>query len=67
MQPVGDVEKSRIFAARKETETMYWIIVVIVFAIIAVKETRKERKNAGYRSWMSDDSGCSHKYDWWWW
>ncbi len=46
---------------------MYWIIIVIVFAIIAVKETRKERKHPGYRSWISDDSECSHKYDWWWW
>lgn len=35
---------------------MYWIIVVIVFAVITIKETRKERKHPGYRSWMSDDS-----------
>lgn len=29
---------------------MYWIFIVIVFAIITAREMRKERKNPGYRS-----------------
>lgn len=44
---------------------MYWIIIVIVFGIIAIRETRKERKHPGYRSWMSDDS--NRREQWWWW
>lgn len=46
---------------------MYWIFIVIVFAIMAAKETRKERKHPSYRSWMSDDSGRRSSCDWWWW
>lgn len=38
------------------------IIVVIVFAILAIKETRKERKNPGYKSWMGSNE---HSWDWW--
>lgn len=34
---------------------MYWIIVVIVFAVLAAKETRKAKKDPGYKSWMDDD------------
>lgn len=37
------------------------IIVVIIFAILAIKETRKEKNNPGYKSWMDDSP------DWWWW
>ena len=40
----------------KGGKTMYWIIIVIVAVIMAIKETRKERKHPGYRSWMDDDS-----------
>ena len=47
---------------------MYWIIIVIVAFILAIKETRKERKHPGYRSWMDDDSvktfhGPNQNYD----
>ncbi len=35
---------------------MYWIFIVIVFAIITAREMHKERKNPGYRSWMDDGS-----------
>ncbi len=35
---------------------MYWIIIVIVAFVIAISETRKERKRPGYRSWMDDDT-----------
>lgn len=30
------------------------IIVIIVFAILAIIEGRKEKRNPGYRSWMDD-------------
>lgn len=33
---------------------MYWIIIVIVFAIITAREMRKERKNPGSRSSTDD-------------
>ena len=47
---------------------MYWIIIVIVFAVITAIEIRKERKNSNYRSWMDDDSvktlhGPNQNYD----
>ena len=35
---------------------MYWILIVIVFAIITAREMRKERKNPGHRTWTSDGS-----------
>mgnify|MGYP007056173973 FL=1 len=50
---------------------MYWIFIVIVFAIMAVRETRKCRKDPGYRSWMDDDTTRTFhrpgKDQWWWW
>ena len=42
---------------------MYWILIVIAFAIMAVREGRKEKRNPGYRSWMTD----GHYTNWWWW
>ena len=35
---------------------MYWIIIVIIAAILSIHEGRKEKKHPGYRSWMDDDS-----------
>lgn len=32
------------------------IIVIIVFAILAIRERRKEKRDPTYRSWMDDDS-----------
>ena len=40
---------------------MYWVIVVIVFAVLAAKETRKKRSDPDYKSWMDDSP------DWRWW
>lgn len=42
---------------------MYWIIIVIVAFVMAIGETRKERKHPGYRSWM--DSRGEHSWDRW--
>lgn len=36
------------------------IIVIIVFAILAIIEGRKEKRDPTYRSWMSDGS---HSWD----
>lgn len=35
---------------------MYWIVVVIVAFVIAIREKRKERKHSDYRSWIDDDT-----------
>lgn len=44
---------------------MYWIIIVIIAAILSIREGRKEKEHPGYRSWMSDNSQA--KDQWWWW
>lgn len=43
-----------ICSVRKEKKTMYWIIIVIVFAIITAREMRRERRNPGSRSSTDD-------------
>ena len=39
----------------KKQIAMFWILIVIAFAIMAIREGRKEKRNPGYRSWMTDD------------
>lgn len=40
--------------SEKGDKTMYWIFIVIVFAIITAREMRRERRNPGSRSSTDD-------------
>lgn len=56
------MKRKKAYVCGKKGEKEMEIIVVIVFAILAIKETRKERKNPGYKSWMGSNE---HSWDWW--
>ena len=47
---------------------MVEMIVIAIFAIIIIREVRKEKKDPNYHSWM-DDNDNSHRGQnglWWW-
>lgn len=49
------MKRKKAYVCGKKGENEMEIIVVIVFAILAIKETRKAKKDPGYKSWMDDD------------
>ena len=55
------MKRKKAYVCGKKGEKEMEIIVVIVFAILAIKETMKAKKDPGYKSWMDDSP------DWWWW